>query len=184
LIADRLVHHPNTNLMVKPSMIRLFRIRSSRRFRFLTYFAFATLILVFGICGSESKSAGQELASQAEVRSDVFVPVDLSGNWKGSWLSCKSGHNGKLRATFCRLNDKQVQAVFVGSFAKILPFRYKAVLDIVHEESGMIVVRGSKRLGPFMGTFSYQATITADRFDASYNSKRDWGKWSMSRCCE
>ena len=115
---------------------------------------------------------------------NVFIPVDLSGTWKGTWVSCKSGHNGKLRATFCRLNDKQVQAVFVGSFAKILPFRYKAVLDIVHEESGMIVVRGSKRLGPLMGTFSYQATITEDRFDATYNSKRDWGKWSMSRCCK
>lgn len=159
---------------------------------------FATALMLLNLCLITPNLAGQELAPQAESLNQiapiqeppiqqiasVFVPVDLSGTWKGTWVSCKSGHNGKLRATFCRLNDKQVQAVFVGSFAKILPFRYKAVLDIVHEESGMIVVRGSKRLGPLMGTFSYQATITADRFDATYNSKRDWGKWSMSRCCQ
>lgn len=161
-------------------MIHFLRIVSNRRFRILAIFVFATLTVLVGIGTSESKIVGQEIVQQAE----VFVPVDLSGTWKGSWLSCKSGHKGKLRATFCRLNEKQVQAVFVGSFAKILPFRYKAVLDVVHEESGMIVVRGSKRLGPLMGTFSYQATITADRFDATYNSKRDWGKWSMSRCCQ
>lgn len=161
-----------------------------------TFFAIALMLLNLWLI--TPNLAGQELAPPAESSnqiapiqeppiqevSNVFIPVDLSGTWKGTWVSCKSGHNGKLRATFCRLNDKQVQAVFVGSFAKILPFRYKAVLDIVHEESGMIVVRGSKRLGPLMGTFSYQATITADRFDATYNSKRDWGKWSMSRCCQ
>ena len=161
-------------------MIRFLRIASNRRFRILANFVFAMLTVFVGIGISESKTVGQDIVQQAE----AFVPVDLSGTWKGSWLSCKSGHNGKLRATFCRLNEKQVQAVFVGSFAKILPFRYNAVLDVVHEESGMIVVSGSKRLGPLMGTFSYQATITADRFDATYNSKRDWGKWSMSRCCQ
>lgn len=109
----------------------------------------------------------------------------LAGQWSGHWLSCKNGHHGKLRATFCRLNDCQVQAVFVGSFAKILPFRYKAVLEIIHEEEGLIQLRGSQKLGPIMGTFTYEATISADQFNASYRSRRDCGKWNMSRvpCC-
>lgn len=108
----------------------------------------------------------------------------LAGNWTGSWVSCKNGHHGKLRATFCRINDTQVQAVFTGSFARILPFRYKATLTIVHEEPGLIRLRGSQRLGPIMGTFCYEATITGDRFDATYSSRRDCGQWTMTRCCE
>ena len=126
----------------------------------------------------ESKNLDNKKDSQVDL---------LGGCWSGSWLSCKNGHNGKLRATFCRINEKQVQAVFVGSFAKIMPFRYKATLDIVHEEEGMIKLRGSQRLGPIMGTFCYEATITGDQFKATYSSKRDCGQWNMTRhdcCCQ
>ena len=106
---------------------------------------------------------------------------DFSGQWTGSWLSCKSGHRGKLRATFCRLNDRQLEAVFAGSFAKFLPFRYRAVLEIVEEKPGQLHLRGSKSLGPFMGTFSYEAMLTAVQFKATYQSKRDCGRWSLTR---
>ena len=105
----------------------------------------------------------------------------LAGHWSGRWFSCKTGHNGRLRATFCRINETQVQARFSGSFCKIFPFRYNAVLQIVHEEEGLIQLRGSRKLGPLMGTFSYQATLTADEFKASYRSKRDCGQWNMTR---
>lgn len=120
----------------------------------------------------------------ADTKQEEAKPVQtdlLAGNWCGYWVSCKNGHNGKLKATFCRLNKCQVQAVFVGSFAKILPFRYKATLDVVHEEKGMIHLRGSHRLGPIMGTFTYEGTITADAFRATYRSKRDCGQWNMDR---
>ena len=155
-----------------------------------------SLIKLAAICafvvlgGAASPLGAQETMSKkaaAKPAAEEHVgKVDLlAGCWSGSWVSCKNGHNGKLRATFCRINDRQVQALFTGSFAKILPFRYKAVLDIVHEEEGMIQVRGSQRLGPIMGTFSYEATITADQFKATYSSRRDCGQWNMTRldCC-
>ena len=142
------------------------------------------VLLGLAVCVCQSVGIAQDASTHKVTSKKVVEQVDLSGNWSGSWLSCKNGHNGKLRATFCRLNEHQVQATFVGSFAKILPFRYNAVLQIVHEEDGVIVVRGSKRLGPIMGVFSYEATISGDRFDATYQSRRDCGRWSMTRCPE
>ena len=148
--------------------------------RFLLLFA-ATFIPAT-LCGQDApKEDPSKGTTETVVKTDL-----LAGSWCGYWVSCKNGHNGKLRASFCRLNECQVQAVFVGSFAKILPFRYKAVLQVVHEEEGMIHLRGSQRLGPIMGTFTYEATITGDEFRATYGSRRDCGQWNMKRvdCCK
>ncbi|MEC9091304.1 MAG: hypothetical protein VX438_01270 [Planctomycetota bacterium] len=134
--------------------------------------------LTFVLTSLPSHSFAQETqASQAD---------PLAGNWCGSWRSGQTGHHGKLRATFCRIGKSQVEAVFTGSFAKILPFRYKATLEIVHEEPGKIQLRGAQQLGPIMGTFSYAATVTADQFVATYQSRKDCGKWTMEKlhsCC-
>jgi hypothetical protein len=46
-----------------------------------------------------------------------------------------------------------------------------------------MIVSGSQRLGPLLGTFSYTATITNNTFSATYRSKRDWGQWKLQRCC-
>ena len=144
-----------------------------------------TLLVALLFLGGTDQVNGQDPAPEKNSSTQVEKVDLLAGCWSGSWLSCKNGHNGKLRASFCRINDTQVQAMFTGSFAKILPFRYKAVLDIVHEEDGVIQLRGSQRLGPIMGTFCYEATITGDQFKATYSSKRDCGQWNMKRhdCC-
>lgn len=157
-----------------------------------------TLVLLFGLAGITPAQDSAPIlnpppqsppAPVSESTPEVVMaaPVDLlAGQWSGYWISCKNGHRGRLKATFCRLNATQVQAVFVGSFAKILPFRYRAVLDVVHEEPGMIQLRGSQRLGPIMGTFSYEATITPGDFKATYRSRRDCGQWNMQQanCCQ
>lgn len=143
--------------------------------------SFIFFLLGFNLACHASRSFAQEEQAAQANKTDL-----LAGNWRGSWISCKTGHTGKLRATFCRIGESQVQAVFTGSFAKILPFRYKATLEIVREAEGMIQLRGSQRLGPIMGTFSYEAIITADQFEASYQSRKDCGKWTMkkiSSCC-
>ena len=118
---------------------------------------------------------------EASQQDGTAKSVDLSGCWSGSWMSCKNGHNGKLSATFCRINDCQVRARFKGIFAKVIPFRYPATLTIVEERPGLMRLSGSQRLGPIMGSFTYSVTITPDRFEASYQSKRDWGQWTLSR---
>lgn len=105
---------------------------------------------------------------------------ELAGQWKGSWKSCKSGHHGKLNAQFCRIDETHVQAKFTGSFAKVIPFRYRPILTIVQEESDYMILEGNKKL-PLVGNFYYSATVSEAGFSATYRSRRDQGVWQMSR---
>ena len=104
----------------------------------------------------------------------------LNGQWRGGWRSCVNGHKGRLNASFCRIDSTHVQAKFTGTFAKVIPFRYRPILDIVHEEPGMMVLQGNKKL-PIVGNFQYNATITGNQFSATYRSRRDNGVWQMYR---
>ncbi len=104
----------------------------------------------------------------------------LSGQWQGGWVSQTTGHRGALNATFQRIDANHVQANFRGNFAKVIPFRYRPVLNVVHEQPGLMILQGSQRL-PLAGNFQYQATITGNTFEATYQSRRDHGRWFMSR---
>lgn len=104
----------------------------------------------------------------------------LCGSWSGSWVSCQTGHRGRLSATFCRTGPNQVQANFRGTFAKIIPFRYRPTLTIVHEEPGLVILEGCQRI-PLGGSFQYRATVTPGQFRATYQSRRDQGQWNMQR---
>ncbi|MEE2826101.1 MAG: hypothetical protein VYE64_05695 [Planctomycetota bacterium] len=139
------------------------------------------LLLLALLLGASPVSAWGQTHSDSADQAGTLNAGLLSGNWSGDWSSCKSGHNGRLRATFCRISETQVQARFNGTFCKIFPFRYNAVLQIVHEEEGLIQLKGSRKLGPLMGTFRYEATITGNDFRATYRSKRDCGQWNMTR---
>ena len=105
---------------------------------------------------------------------------EFEGRWRGSWQSCVNGHHGRLSAQFCRIDSTHVQAKFTGTFAKVIPFRYRPVLDIVYEEPGLMVLQGNKRL-PLGGNFEYNATIAGDQFTATYRSRRDHGVWQLQR---
>ena len=105
---------------------------------------------------------------------------ELDGRWQGGWQSCTNGHKGRLNAQFCRIDANHVQAKFKGTFAKVIPFRYRPVLNVVHEEPGLMVLQGSKKL-PLMGSFEYNATIRGNQFSATYRSRRDNGVWQMQR---
>lgn len=104
----------------------------------------------------------------------------LEGRWRGGWQSCTNGHKGRMSAQFRRIDSTQVQAKFKGTFFKVIPFRYRPVLDIVYEEPGLIVLQGNKRL-PLGGNFEYNATISGNQFSATYRSKRDNGVWQLQR---
>lgn len=105
---------------------------------------------------------------------------EFCGKWRGGWLSCTTGHKGKLNAQFRRIDSTHVRAKFSGTFAKVIPFCYRPVLDIVHEEPGLVVLQGTKRI-PLGGNFHYNATVTDGHFSATYRSRRDHGVWQMSR---
>lgn len=113
--------------------------------------------------------------------SSVCNANDLSGHWEGNWKSCKSGHKGVLRAEFCKLNETQYQVNFSGRFFKIMPFRYSVVLNVI-EEGDSVVLAGKSNLGRIMGTFTYNATVTGNQFQSSYNSCKDYGLFTLTKC--
>ncbi len=105
----------------------------------------------------------------------------LHGKWRGTWLSYTNGHNGRLRGRFRQINSSQVRATFTGTFAKVIPFGYITRLNIVHQESDLMILSGSKRLGPIMGRFEYEAVITPHEVISNYRSRRDSGRWYLRR---
>jgi hypothetical protein len=127
------------------------------------------------------KTLFRTLAFLAILASSQFsIGQELDGRWHGGWRSCTNGHKGNLNAQFFRLDSNHVKAKFKGTFAKVIPFRYRPVLDIVHEEPGLMVLQGNKKL-PLVGNFQYNATITGNQFNATYRSRRDQGVWQMKR---
>ncbi len=108
--------------------------------------------------------------------------ADLSGCWAGTWESCKSGHHGPMKATFCKLDESSYRVDFRGRFWKVFPFRYSVVLNVV-EDGDVVRLQGSSYLGRLVGTFYYDATATSCEFNATYTSCKDWGRFVMTRCC-
>ena len=113
----------------------------------------------------------------------ALIPMDnahaesASGRWKGGWYSNSTGHNGPMRAKIWKVDQNNYRALFVGRFAKVVPFAYPARLQRV---SGTNLYRSSTRL-PLLGQYHMNATINGGRFNASYSSKRDRGTFRMSR---
>jgi hypothetical protein len=121
------------------------------------------------------------VAAMDEKTAAVAVGPDLTGEWSGTWQSCTSGHNGPLKATFCKTDDCHYQVKFRGRFWKVFPFRYTAVLDVTGQDKDKVHLGGSRKL-PFFGEFSYTATATACEFHADYCTKKDNGTFTMTRC--
>jgi hypothetical protein len=105
---------------------------------------------------------------------------DLTGSWSGYWLSDTNGHTGPLRAKFTQINPEQYRVVYSGRFAKVIPFRYVAKMDVVVTGGEVVVLTAEKPLGPF-GTFRTTAYSTNSNFDATFNSRRDNGKFVLRR---
>jgi hypothetical protein len=104
---------------------------------------------------------------------------NLSGKWSGYWVSDKNGHTGPLKATFAPQGDSY-KVTYRGRFAKIIPFRYSTTMDVVGAGDGVVMLSAEKRLGP-MGTFRTTATATGSNFDATFTSRRDSGRFVMTR---
>jgi hypothetical protein len=107
-------------------------------------------------------------------------PVDLSGKWHGSWESCKTGHHGKLSATFHKINETCYQVRFSGTFFVALPFTFRVNLQAADQGDGRLVLFGSPRL-PFFGTFSLSASADDHDFSATYSSRNDEGRFVLTR---
>lgn len=110
----------------------------------------------------------------------VASSQDVSGQWSGRWHSGANNHSGNIGATFYQTNSQTMRAKFHGTFAKVIPFRYRTNLNITSQQPGLTVMSGSRRL-PLGGEFNYHITMTDQCFNGSFSSKRNRGTFVMQR---
>ncbi len=79
---------------------------------------------------------------------------ELAGRWRGQWTTQADGgrrpHQGTLRMNLRPLGDGSYQGTFVGRFAVVIPYAYRARVERVGD-----TLTSSKRLGPF-GSYDMQ----------------------------
>jgi hypothetical protein len=107
-------------------------------------------------------------------------PVDLSGRWHGTWLSCQTGHHGLLSARFHKINDTCYRVHFAGIFWVVIPFRFTVNLAAAEQTDGTVILSGSPHL-PLFGTFDFVAVATDHDFQATYSTSRDDGRFTLHR---
>jgi hypothetical protein len=74
------------------------------------------------------------------------------------------------------------RAAFRGRFWGVVPFRYTTTLSPVGTgPAGETYLAGEKRLGFGLGTFSTTAVATPTTFDATFQSKRNNGRFTLRR---
>ena len=111
----------------------------------------------------------------------IASATDLSGCWSGYWQSCTTGHEGPLCAVFSKVGGDRYLVTFSGRFFKVFPFRYTVTLNVARDDGRTVTLAGSSYLGRLFGTFTYRASATATSFDSNYSSRRDSGKFVLSR---
>lgn len=122
--------------------------------------------------------------SETTLEPAAIVAPELSGRWSGQWSSSHNGHNGPMHATFERVDSQHYQVHFNGRFWKLIPFKYTAVLTVTGVDAhGRVLLAGSHRLGPVLGTFSYNAWASDTQFVAGYCSEKDHGQFTLTRVC-
>lgn len=103
-----------------------------------------------------------------------------AGKWSGYWVSDTNGHTGPLHARFRQIDDSTYRATFRGRFAGIVPFWYTTKLHVEGTGDDVVVLGASQRL-PLMGEYRTTATASATNFDANYTSRKDAGRFVLTR---
>jgi hypothetical protein len=113
-------------------------------------------------------------------RARAAEPVDLSGKWKGDWVSCTTGHHGTLCARFHKISDTCYRVHFSGTFFTVVPFYFSVNLTAGDQGDGTVVLSGAPHL-PLFGTFQFAAVASACDFHATYETQRDAGRFTLHR---
>lgn len=107
-------------------------------------------------------------------------PPDLTVRWDGYWVSDVNGHTGPLHARFRQLDADTYRVAFRGRFAKIVPFWYATKLEVTGTGDGVVLLGASRQL-PLLGEYRTNAIVTATNFDATFTSRKDSGRFVMTR---
>ncbi len=104
----------------------------------------------------------------------------VEGAWEGRWQS-ENGHGGdRLRAVVTQREPQKLHVIFRAHFWGI--FDIDEEVDLSVASTNPVRASGEADLGYFKGgVYSYEATITSSKFDATYTSKYDHGVFNLSR---
>jgi hypothetical protein len=104
----------------------------------------------------------------------------VEGAWAGRWQS-ETGHGGdRLRAVVTQREPQKLHVIFRAHFWGI--FDIDEVVDLNVTSTNPVRASGEANLGYLKGgVYSYEATITPVKFDATYKSKYDHGVFNLSR---
>lgn len=105
---------------------------------------------------------------------------DAKSRWKGNWTSDTTGHKGPLKASVTQEGPESYKARFTGRFAGVVPFMYTSKMHVTGVENGRVHLAADRKL-PMFGQFNTRAVIDGDRFDATYQAKKDQGSFRMER---
>ncbi len=108
------------------------------------------------------------------------LALDLTGTWKGTWLSQTNGHNGPMTARFKRINGSQYRVRFTGFFWKVIPFCYSETFDILSDDGQTVQLSATSDLC-FFGTFHCRAAANSCHFRANYTAQSDQGQFTLRR---
>lgn len=107
------------------------------------------------------------------------------GKWRGEWRSESTGHHGPLKARIRQVDEDQYRAVFTGRFFKVIPFIYPTTLERIDSPSTgkdeTVEHLSSRQKLPLLGTYRMQATVSEDRFQATFEGRRDSGTFDLTR---
>jgi hypothetical protein len=116
----------------------------------------------------------------------VLVPAvaaaqdPTGGGWRGRWESDPTGHSGPIRATVAAAGPDAYRATFRGRFWVVFPFRYAVTLNVVGADGERVYLGGDQRV-PLFGTFHYTAVADDRTFRLEYQSRRDYGRFTLAR---
>lgn len=126
------------------------------------------------LAGCTTFDAGYEAALVNRAKAGV------EGAWEGRWQS-GNGHGGdRLRAVVTQREPQKLHVIFRAHFWGIFDIDEEVDLNVT--STNPIRASGEADLGYFKGgVYSYDATITPVKFDATYKSKYDHGVFNLSR---
>jgi hypothetical protein len=140
---------------------------------------FLPLLVLAFLAGGCSSQFQKEWRSAAAV--DPATADHLSGRWKGSWKSDKSGHSGGLRCVATRTGPDTYRAKFNATYALLLRFGY--AMDMTADvRDDVTYVAGEQDLGKsYGGVYEYEGTADGKTFRINYRTKKDYGHFTLKR---
>jgi hypothetical protein len=115
---------------------------------------------------------------------DIAPGCDIVGRYEGCWRSDKNGHNGRMTAEVCRIDNCSYRIVFRGTFWKVFPFRYAQSFAVSGTDAAGRNLQATRFLGPLLGTFDCHAVVNGNQMTATFQSKGDWGVFLLERACK